>query len=95
MKKEECDPEKQRKFAAITMTVCGIFIWLMSDSDKSIVQDLIKGIGIFLFIYGASTINKNNLCTGLTPEQKKKKMIALSVLTVLLIIGVVILLIKI
>jgi hypothetical protein len=58
MKKKKCDSKKQLKVLASIMVGIGIFIWLMSGSEKTIVQDLIKGMGIFLFIVGIINLDK-------------------------------------
>ncbi len=52
MEKQENIPNKKLKIYSIIMMFSGIIIWLMSDSEKEIIHDFIKGLGIFLFILG-------------------------------------------
>lgn len=52
MKSQNSDASKQIKLYSIIMILAGVFIWFVSDSDKAIMQDLIQGVGIFLFIVG-------------------------------------------
>lgn len=52
MEKQEIIPNKKLKLYSIVMMFSGIIIWLMSDSEKEIIHDLIKGLGVFLFVLG-------------------------------------------
>ena len=90
MKKQEGDLNKQIKFLAIVMTITGIFIWFYSDSDKGIIQDLLKGMGIFLFIVGVTNISriKINKWSELSEKQKVFKVAAIIILTLLFIAGI-------
>lgn len=52
MKNQESISNKKLQVFSIIMMVSGVIIWLMSDSEKEIIHDLIKGLGVFLFILG-------------------------------------------
>lgn len=52
MKNQESISNKKLHVFSIIMMVSGVIIWLMSDSEKEIIHDLIKGLGVFLFILG-------------------------------------------
>ncbi len=49
---ESISNKKKLQVFSIIMMVSGVIIWLMSDSEKEIIHDLIKGLGVFLFILG-------------------------------------------
>ena len=66
MEKQENTPNKKLKIYSTIMLFSGIFIWLMSDSEKEIIHDFIKGLGIFLFILGIVGISDFN-------KRKRKK----------------------
>tara|TARA_Y100000310_G_C20648734_1_gene798178 strand:+ start:1605 stop:1880 length:276 start_codon:yes stop_codon:yes gene_type:complete len=56
---KEIDFEKRNKFNGILMIVIGAIFWFFIDTTSSLIQDILKGLGIFLFLYGI--INLNNL----------------------------------
>ena len=74
---------KQRKFLAIIMTITGIFLWLSSSFDREIIQ----GIGLFLFLLGATNINTIKKWSELSEKQKKIKIAIIVIGALLLVVG--------
>ena len=60
MENQENTLKKRLKVYSVIMMFTGIVIWLMSDSEKEIVHDIIKGLGVFLFILGIVGITDIN-----------------------------------
>jgi|ETNmetMinimDraft_11_1059920.scaffolds.fasta_scaffold534183_1 hypothetical protein len=52
--------EKEMKLLAVILIVSGALVWFLIDTEKEIIKDVLKGVGIFLFILGVSRFHKCN-----------------------------------
>tara|TARA_Y100000310_G_C20278983_1_gene621681 strand:+ start:365 stop:646 length:282 start_codon:yes stop_codon:yes gene_type:complete len=88
MNKKEVSLFKKEKFLAVVMIFAGVVVWFFSDSDKGLIQDLVKGVGIFLFLVGLINIRglKDQRWSQLSDRQKQFKVVALVVLVLLVLL---------
>ncbi|MBT6254491.1 hypothetical protein HOI83_04670 [Candidatus Uhrbacteria bacterium] len=87
MNMKKCDSNSQTKVLAVSMFAAGLFIWLMSDSERPIIHDIIRGLGIYLFVLGAANLNGRKAWCELSPERRRTKIVGIVVLAVLLVLG--------
>lgn len=78
--------KKEKKTMAIVMAVAGLMIWFFIDSGSSIVQSLLKGLGILLFIYGLFSTKKRPKWSELSFYQKMIKVVLIAILVLLFLI---------
>jgi len=79
MKKEE----KNRKILATILAICGVLVWFFVESEKEIIIDILKGLGIFMFIMGLASFNKFE-------SQEKKKQMSFIVVGALFVLALIV-----
>lgn len=80
--------EKKIKVLSTIMMLSGAIVWLFTTSTGKITSDIVKGIGIFLFIVGTIVLSKVE-----KPQTKTQKVVIWTmaiVSLILFIVGVVV-----
>ena len=78
-----------RKFRALVLIAAGAFVWFFNDSDVKPAHDILTGIGVFIFLMGFMHLGVFKSWANLSPEEKKKKMLVLTVVIAVAVLGMI------
>lgn len=58
---------------AIIMSGVGVLIWTLANTETELARNLVSGLGLFLFIYGATAMNPSKEWCALSNKRKAIK----------------------
>jgi len=76
-----------QRFTSIIMTLAGALIWFLSDIRTSSSMDMVNGIGVFLFVYGAASQYSSCGLNALTRKQRIIKISSAFIAGLLIAVG--------
>jgi len=70
---------------SLVMMVAGIAVWIFTGVQKQLIQDLVKGIGFFLFAFGLYNVGRAKPWDVMTHKERMMKFWFMLVLALMLI----------
>ena len=58
---------------SIIMSGVGVLVWSLANTETELARNLVPGLGLFLFLYGATTINPSKEWCAFSKKQKITK----------------------
>ncbi len=90
MNKQTNQIERERKTLAIIMAVAGAIVRIFTSYKKGFVDDIVRGVGIFLLVFGVSKISEQKQWSELSAKEKKIKIAIIVALALSVIAGIVV-----
>ena len=73
---------------SLVMVIAGLLVWYLAELPTERASNLLTALGVFLFVYGASSMNATPEWCNLSPRKKAIKIAVASVLGIAVAAGI-------